>query len=33
MPDPAAVHAGLPVTNGVKHVASRWIRAQPLIVD
>ncbi len=32
-PDPRAVHAGLPVTRGVKHVASRWIRAAPLIVE
>ena len=32
-PDPRAVHAGLPVTRGVKHLASRWIRAAPLIVE
>jgi prolyl 4-hydroxylase len=32
-PDPYAVHAGLPVTRGVKHLASRWIRAEPLIVE
>jgi prolyl 4-hydroxylase len=32
-PDPNAVHAGLPVTRGVKHVASRWIRAEPLILE
>jgi prolyl 4-hydroxylase len=32
-PDPRAVHAGLPVTRGVKHVASRWIRAEPLILE
>ena len=32
-PDPQAVHAGLPVTSGVKHLASRWIRAAPLIVE
>jgi prolyl 4-hydroxylase len=31
--DPLAVHAGLPVTRGAKHVASRWIRATPLIVE
>lgn len=27
--DPAAEHAGLPVTKGVKLIASRWICAQP----
>jgi prolyl 4-hydroxylase len=27
--DPMAQHAGLPVTRGVKLVASRWIRARP----
>lgn len=32
-PDERAVHAGLAVTAGVKHLASRWIRAAPLIVD
>jgi prolyl 4-hydroxylase len=32
-PDEQAVHAGLPVTGGVKHLASRWIRAAPLIVE
>lgn len=32
-PDPRAIHAGLPVTRGVKHLASRWIRATPLIVE
>jgi prolyl 4-hydroxylase len=32
-PDPRAAHAGLPVTRGAKHVASRWIRAAPLIVE
>ena len=32
-PDPRAIHAGLPVTRGVKHIASRWIRATPLIVE
>jgi len=31
--DPLAIHAGLPVTRGGKHVASRWIRATPLIVE
>jgi len=28
-PNPRAVHAGLPVTKGVKLLASRWIRARP----
>ena len=28
-PDPDAVHAGLPVTTGVKFLASRWIRQRP----
>ncbi|MFL6845580.1 MAG: 2OG-Fe(II) oxygenase [Allosphingosinicella sp.] len=28
-PDPLALHAGLPVTRGVKYLASRWIRAAP----
>jgi prolyl 4-hydroxylase len=28
-PDPMALHAGLPVTSGVKYLASRWIRAEP----
>jgi prolyl 4-hydroxylase len=32
-PDPRSVHAGLPVTRGVKHLASRWIRAQALAID
>jgi prolyl 4-hydroxylase len=32
-PDSRALHAGLPVTHGVKHLASRWIRAAPLILD
>lgn len=29
-PDPSSLHAGLPVTNGTKWVASRWIRKYPL---
>lgn len=33
MPDPRSVHAGLPVTRGAKHLASRWIRAAPLILE
>jgi prolyl 4-hydroxylase len=33
MLDPRAIHAGLPVTRGVKHLASRWIRAAPLILE
>ncbi|MEA3079502.1 MAG: prolyl 4-hydroxylase [Sphingomonadales bacterium] len=32
-PDLRSLHAGLPVTRGVKHVASRWIRAEPLILE
>ncbi len=28
-PDPASLHAGLPVTSGVKWLATRWIRARP----
>jgi len=31
--DPRALHAGLPVTRGVKHIASRWIRAAPLVLE
>jgi prolyl 4-hydroxylase len=27
-PDPLSLHAGLPVTKGVKYLASRWIRAE-----
>jgi len=33
LPDPRAIHAGEPVTRGIKHLASRWIRATPLIVE
>lgn len=29
-PDPRSRHAGLPVTKGMKLLASRWIRARPL---
>jgi prolyl 4-hydroxylase len=29
-PDPLSRHAGLPVTRGMKMIASRWIRAQPI---
>ena len=29
-PDERLIHAGLPVRRGVKHLASRWIRAAPL---
>lgn len=32
-PDPLALHAGLPVVSGVKHLASRWIRAAPLELE
>lgn len=28
-PDPASLHAGLPVTGGAKWLATRWIRARP----
>jgi prolyl 4-hydroxylase len=31
--DPMAVHAGLPVTRGAKLIASRWIRAAPLVLE
>ena len=33
VPDPRAIHAGLPVTRGAKLLASRWIRAAPLILE
>lgn len=33
LPNPRALHAGLPVTRGVKHLASRWIRAAPLVIE
>jgi prolyl 4-hydroxylase len=29
-PDPLAVHIGMPVTAGIKYLASRWIRERPL---
>ena len=29
-PDPVTAHIGKPVTEGVKYLASRWIRARPL---
>ena len=32
-PDQRAIHAGRPVTSGVKHVASRWIRAERLNLE
>jgi prolyl 4-hydroxylase len=31
--DQRAIHAGLPVTRGVKLIASRWIRAAPLVLE
>jgi prolyl 4-hydroxylase len=33
VPDPRAIHAGLPVSRGVKLIASRWIRAAPLVLE
>jgi len=30
-PDPRMIHAGLPVTSGVKWMASRWIRSEPYL--
>jgi prolyl 4-hydroxylase len=33
LPDKRASHAGLPVTNGSKLIASRWIRAKPLQLE
>jgi prolyl 4-hydroxylase len=33
IPDDRALHAGLPVTSGTKIIASRWIRAAPLILE
>jgi len=33
VPDPRAIHAGLPVTRGAKVLASRWIRAAPLVLE
>jgi prolyl 4-hydroxylase len=33
VPDPRSVHAGLPVTRGTKYLASRWIRAAPLLLE
>lgn len=32
-PEQRAVHAGLPVIRGIKHVASRWIRAERLRLE
>lgn len=29
-PDPMSEHEGMPVTDGVKYLASRWIRARPI---
>lgn len=31
LPDPNAEHAGLPVTQGLKFIATRWIRGRPLL--
>ena len=31
VPDPASRHAGLPVLNGEKYLASRWIRQRPMV--
>jgi prolyl 4-hydroxylase len=31
LPDRMAEHAGLPVTRGVKHIATRWIRARRFV--
>jgi prolyl 4-hydroxylase len=31
--DQRAIHAGLPVTRGIKLLASRWIRATPLVLE
>ncbi|GIX16361.1 MAG: hypothetical protein KatS3mg119_0547 [Rhodothalassiaceae bacterium] len=30
-PDPRSLHAGLPVRNGVKWMATKWIRARPYV--
>jgi prolyl 4-hydroxylase len=30
LPDPSSKHAGLPVLQGVKFIASRWIRQHPI---
>ena len=30
-PDPRMLHAGLPVTEGIKWMASRWIRSEPYL--
>jgi prolyl 4-hydroxylase len=32
-PDPTAEHAGMPVVNGEKYIASRWIRERPLLAS